>query len=200
MFADNRIVFLGFHFLGMQALVLRGRVEMTGTGGRDEFDFVTHDYDLRLLDALAFRAHIRQHLVDAVLIDVTQALMGQAQPNKALLGLYPEPLGLQVWQETPTRSVIRMRNVVTALRALPGHHTNSGHCFKSLYIRMPARSGQRAELYTSLSAANQGWPGDILPAAKEGRGWPGMCTCRRRSPGGPAGGYRPVPGRIGFSG
>ena len=100
--------------------------------------------------------HVREDLVDAVLIDNSQALMRKAQPNKPLLGFHPEPLVLQIGQEPTSGSVIRVRNVIAALRPLPGNHTNSGHCFKSRYIRMPARGGQRARLYTSLQTANQG--------------------------------------------
>jgi len=47
MLTYNRIVFLRFHFFRMQAFVFRGRVIVTGTCGGDEFDFVTHSYDLR---------------------------------------------------------------------------------------------------------------------------------------------------------
>src|ERR1700675_4632490 len=40
--ARHGIEFLGFHLVRMQPLVLRGRIEMTGTGGRDQLDFIAH--------------------------------------------------------------------------------------------------------------------------------------------------------------
>src|SRR5580692_6967840 len=40
--AHDRIEFLGFQLVRMQALVLRGRIVMTGARRRDQFDFVAH--------------------------------------------------------------------------------------------------------------------------------------------------------------
>jgi hypothetical protein len=40
--AGDGIVLPGLHLFGMQSFVLRGRVEVTGIGTGNEFDFVTH--------------------------------------------------------------------------------------------------------------------------------------------------------------
>jgi hypothetical protein len=40
--AHYRIEFLRFELVRMQAFILGGRVVMTGTGGRNQFDFVAH--------------------------------------------------------------------------------------------------------------------------------------------------------------
>src|SRR4051812_12770242 len=54
--AHDRIVLLHFHLVGMQALVLRGHVEMAGAGGRQQFHFLAHGLDL-----LAFGTQTRDH-------------------------------------------------------------------------------------------------------------------------------------------
>src|ERR1700742_1969399 len=45
--ADDRIEFLRLELVRMQALVLGGRVVMTGAGGRNQFDLVAHVGPLR---------------------------------------------------------------------------------------------------------------------------------------------------------
>src|SRR5579863_9788218 len=45
--AYDGIEFLRFQFVRMQALVLRGRVEMTGAGRRNQLDLVAHESPLK---------------------------------------------------------------------------------------------------------------------------------------------------------
>jgi len=45
--AHDRIEFLRFQFVGVQALVLGGRVVMPGARRRDQFDFVAHELLLK---------------------------------------------------------------------------------------------------------------------------------------------------------
>jgi hypothetical protein len=59
----------------MQPLVLGGGVEVTGTGTGNESDFFAHWFVLRSLDALPLSAHVREHLVDAELVDNPDALV-----------------------------------------------------------------------------------------------------------------------------
>jgi hypothetical protein len=42
--AHERVVLLHFQLIGMEALVLRGDVEVAGPGGRQQFDLFAHSY------------------------------------------------------------------------------------------------------------------------------------------------------------
>jgi hypothetical protein len=53
--------------------------------------------------------------------------MRDAQAYPATLGFEPKALVLQIRQKTAPRSVIGMRNVISALRALPSDLTYPGH-------------------------------------------------------------------------
>ena len=80
-----------------------------------------------LLALDAALAHVGDDRVDAVLIDNSHALGGYAQFYPAILGLDPEFMSMQVWQKTPTRLVMSVRNVVSANRFLPCYLTDPGH-------------------------------------------------------------------------
>src|SRR6187401_3222087 len=109
----DRIVFLDVHLVGMQALVLRGHVEMAGAGGRQQFHFFAHGLNL-----LALGAEVRDHGVDAVLLDGAQAARGDAQADPATLTLEPEALSVQIRQEAATLLVVGVGNAVADSNAL----------------------------------------------------------------------------------
>jgi hypothetical protein len=92
-------------------------------------------------------AHVRKNLVNAVLVDDAQSFVRYAQAHETLLGFDPESFELQIGQKAPPRSVIGMRHIIAALRALPGDLTNPGHCVKSLIFKKVARE-RRAESVT----------------------------------------------------
>ena len=134
MLPNGRIVLLGLQLLGMQTLVLGCRVVVAGTGTGNEFDFVTHGRIPRRLNALAFGTQVCQDFLDAVLVDDPKAFVGNTQTHETLFGLNPKALALQVRQKATTGSVFSVRNVVAALRPLPSHLANLGHCVKSLIL------------------------------------------------------------------
>ena len=139
MLANNRVELFDFHFLRHVALVLGGRVVMTGTGAGDEFDFVTHDETpLNLVAALA---DVGQDGFDAQLVNNAHALAGNAQLYKTLLRIDPETVGVQVGQETPARPVLGMGHVVAALRTLSRDLAYSGHCSKPRKKSPPSAGG-----------------------------------------------------------
>jgi len=79
------------------------------------------------LDLFASGAKISQDLVNPVLINITQASAGYFQLDPAILTLHPEAVSVQIWQKAPTRSVFRVRNVVSSDRTLSGYLTDLGH-------------------------------------------------------------------------
>ena len=68
-FASLRVVLPGLHLFRMQAFVLGCRIEVSGTGGGVKSDFFAHQIILPVLDSLALRTQVGEHLVDAVLVD-----------------------------------------------------------------------------------------------------------------------------------
>src|SRR6185503_9668138 len=120
--AHDRIVFLHFHLVGVQALVLRGHVKMAGAGGRQQFHFLAHGLNL-----LALGTQVRDHGVDAVLFDGAQAARGHAQGNPATLGLQPEALGVQIGQEAATLLVVGVGNAVSDGNALARDFADAAH-------------------------------------------------------------------------
>jgi hypothetical protein len=76
--ANDRIVFLDFHFFSHGSLVLGGGIEMTRTSAGNQLDFVSHLY-LRVITGLMVGlnrfttgADLGQHLFDALFVDYTQ--------------------------------------------------------------------------------------------------------------------------------
>ena len=84
-------------------------------------------YRIACLDLDAVRAQVSKYYVKSFLIDNPQAFSRDTQANPAVLGFTPEATGMQIRKEATTRSVIRVRNVVTGDRALAGNLTYSGH-------------------------------------------------------------------------
>lgn len=119
------IVLLDLHLFRHGALVLGGRVEMTGAGCRFQLDFFPHG--ITPLNLLAARAHVGQNSINAVLVDGAQPSVSQSHANPAIFALNPELAILQIWQKTALGSVIRMRHVVPRHRRLAGNLTYSGH-------------------------------------------------------------------------
>jgi hypothetical protein len=112
MLADHRVEFLDFHLFRHISLVLGRGVEMTGAGAGNELDLVTH-CDAPL-DLFAAGADIRQHGGDAQLVDNAHSFAGNAQFHPALFAIHPETVLMQIGQETPTRLVIGMGDVIAA--------------------------------------------------------------------------------------
>ena len=123
--ADYRIVFLDFHFVRHGALVLGRGIEMASISAGDEFDFVTHGF--APLDLFTAATHVSQDGFDTFLVDDAHALAADAQADPALLGFYPETMGVQVGQKTPPGLVVSVRHVVSAHRAFTGYLTYSRH-------------------------------------------------------------------------
>src|SRR5690625_2303312 len=78
-------------------------------------------------DLFAALAQVGEDGVDAVLVDGTQALGGDAQLHPAVLGSDPEAALVEVGHETAAGIVLRVRDVVAARRALAGDLADSGH-------------------------------------------------------------------------
>jgi len=133
--ANDGIVLLEFELIGRIPLVFVGRVVVTRASAGDELDFVSHAYDLNLmarleralLDLDPAGAHVRQHGLDAVLVDQTHALCRHLQANEPLLALHPESVEVQVRHEAPSRRVPGVGSIVPAHRALARHLTNLRH-------------------------------------------------------------------------
>jgi hypothetical protein len=116
MLASFGIELHDLHFLRHGAFVLAGRVEMTGSGSRFEFDFVAHDVAPKLamsLDRNALGAQFSQHDIDTLLVDGAQASVGQAQTHPTVFRFDPETAVLQIRQETTLGFIVGVGNIVT---------------------------------------------------------------------------------------
>src|SRR3954451_673214 len=78
-------------------------------------------------DALAARAHLGEHDIDAVLVDGAQSVVGKPQAHPAVLALDPETAALQVGHEAPLGLVVRVRNVIAHHRGFSGDLADSSH-------------------------------------------------------------------------
>jgi len=78
-------------------------------------------------DVLAARAKVRQHRIDAVLVDRAQRSVGQPQVDPAVLALDPKAATLQVRQEPALGLVVGMGNVVPYHGGFASDLTNSSH-------------------------------------------------------------------------
>src|SRR4051812_6948176 len=76
---------------------------------------------------LAAGAQVRQHGVDAVLVDQAQAGIGNAQAHPAVLALDPETAVLQVHFEPALGLVVGVGHVVPHHRALARHFADACH-------------------------------------------------------------------------
>jgi hypothetical protein len=77
------------------------------------------------LDALG--AKIGDDYVHAALFDGAQATRGHTQAHEALLGLEPEPVGMQIRQKAAALAIIRMGNRVTRFWAFSRDLADSRH-------------------------------------------------------------------------
>src|SRR5262245_58881033 len=85
-------------------------------------------YDcVRLPSDFAARTQVREHDVDALLVDGAHAGVRNAQADPAPFALDPEAAVLKVGQETPPRLVVCMGNVVPEHRLLAGDLTHPRH-------------------------------------------------------------------------
>src|SRR5690606_32098187 len=80
-----------------------------------------------ILDLDAGGAKVREHGVDAALVDGAQAVAGHAQLHPAILARHPEPAIVQVGLERAPGLVVGVGYVVTGHRFLAGDLTDSGH-------------------------------------------------------------------------
>jgi hypothetical protein len=92
----------------------------------------------------------------------------------------------------PACGILQPRPAHSAGRPLGRQH--EGHC-RPGPTRPHPRPGARPRL---TAPAPAGWPGDTHPSSVPGPRWRGSCRGRGRgSAGGPGGGCRPPPGRVG---
>ena len=124
MLSSHRIKFLDRELFAHGLFVLGGRVEVTGAGGRFEFDFFTHDSCLPELDNTTC-AKIGEYDVNAVLVDQADASGGKAQANEAVFALDPDAAALQIRQEAALGVVVGVRDIVSHHRLLAGDDTDA---------------------------------------------------------------------------
>jgi hypothetical protein len=110
MLADDGIEFLDLHLFRHGAFVFGGRVEMTGAGAGNEFDFIAHG--LGPLNFFPAFTNVGKHGVDAVLVDDPHTLAGNAQAYPAVLALDPETVLVQIRIEDSLGFVVSVRNVM----------------------------------------------------------------------------------------
>src|SRR5581483_1260087 len=93
--------------------------------------------DGEMLEAFAASAQLREHDIDALLVDGAKAGVRQAQRHPAVLAFDPEPALLQVRQETSARLVVRVGDVVPRHGGLSGDLADSSH--RSLLVALIGR-------------------------------------------------------------
>jgi len=123
--ARHRIEFFRFHLIGMQPLVLRGGIEMSGAGRRDQLDFIAHAKRSLNLDALG--AEVGDDHVHTAFFDGAQAARRDPQADESLLGLQPKSMGVQIGQKSATLAIVRMRYRIACFRALTRDLADSRH-------------------------------------------------------------------------
>ena len=99
--ANDRIVLLHCQFIRRVALVLVGRVVVAGTRAGDQFDFISHDDSLAVLDGigsdlLSASANVGEHRIDTLLVDYPHTMGRDFQPDEALFAVNPEAMKMQV--------------------------------------------------------------------------------------------------------
>ena len=87
------------------------------------------------LDLLPARPEIREHGIDAVLVDDAQPPAGNAQPHPALFALDPELAVVEIRLEAPPRPVLCVGDVVPPNAAFSGDLTDFGHVQRGLELR-----------------------------------------------------------------
>ena len=77
------------------------------------------------LDALG--SQVRDHYVDAALLDGAQTASRYPQADEALLGFRPKSVAMQIGQKAAALAIVRMRNRVTRFGAFARDLANSRH-------------------------------------------------------------------------
>src|SRR5207253_7792913 len=96
-------------------------------------------------ELVALGPQLREHLVDAALLDGAHPVGAQPQGHPALLGLDPEALRVQVGQKAAALLVIGVGDSVAGRRLLAGDLANAGH----ISIVEGGPRGSRVGCYTS---------------------------------------------------
>src|SRR5690606_14110527 len=110
--ARDRIELLDQHLFRRRALVLGRGVEVPGARGGLELDLFTYTLGhgvllwTRWLNGFAAGAQVRQHGLDAVLVDGAQRARAHAQANPAVFAFDPELAVLQVREEAALGLVV----------------------------------------------------------------------------------------------
>src|SRR5882672_1903351 len=84
-------------------------------------------YSLAALSDLALGAQVGDDLLDADLLDHSQAAARHPELHEALLVLHPKALRVQIRQEPALRLVVRVGNLVARHRPFPGDLANLRH-------------------------------------------------------------------------
>src|SRR5690606_4618491 len=121
--ADYWIKFFDFQFFRSSTLVLVCSVEVTSASTGNQTNQITHDVAPLYLKATS--AQLGQNCINTALVNYAHAFGRNAQTYKAVLGLNPETMVLQVWQETTAGFVHGVGNLVSRNRTLTGYLTNS---------------------------------------------------------------------------
>jgi hypothetical protein len=77
------------------------------------------------LDALG--SQVRDHDVDAALLNRAQTASAHAQADETLLGFRPKSVAMQIGQKAAALAIVRMRNRVTRFGAFARDLANSRH-------------------------------------------------------------------------
>jgi hypothetical protein len=146
--ARHGVEFLHFYLVRRRPFVLRRGIEVSGSGGRFQLDFLSHvalrDGGLKLIAA---RAQFGQNHVDAFLIDRTQAGIADPHVHPAVFAFNPEAAVLQVGQKPAFGFIVGMRHAVPDHGLLAGNFTYSRHDgFSRLYFSICFyESGRRCD-------------------------------------------------------
>src|SRR5882672_4295434 len=97
-------------------------------------------YSLAALSDLALGAQVGDDLLDADLLDHSQAAARHPELHEALLVLHPKALRVQIRQEPALRLVVRVGNLVARHRPFPGDLANLRH--RWILERGGARKGR----------------------------------------------------------
>lgn len=126
----DRVELLDFHLAGHVALVLGGRVKMTGTGAGNQADLISCCLSHGCLprsDLITATAHLGDHCINTFLVDQAHGIGGQTQAHPAILALDPITMVVQVRQESTLGLIVGVGDVATRKRALTGYLADFGH-------------------------------------------------------------------------
>src|ERR1700691_1957576 len=109
-------------------------------------------------DLHALAAQVRNHYIDATLLDGAQSARRHAQADPALFAFQPEAVRMQIRQKAAALSVVRVGNRVSGFRALARDLADSRHDVTlektnmnsgPRFIPASAQTGNRARLAPS---------------------------------------------------